>query len=170
MKTRIGRHTHSRRTQKPKDERHDAYRPGGKLAGAARCAGCGALWSDGRWKWEGTRDASPAGAGGRKVLCPACHRIQDGLPAGYVALDGAYFAAHRDDILARVRGCEAAEKKEHPLQRIIAIEANGGGCVVTTTDSHLARRIGAALKAAFKGRLVSRYHAQDNLLRVRWTR
>jgi hypothetical protein len=164
MKTKLGRHTHSRRRQKPKDEAHDAYRPDGKLAEPARCRGCGAAWRDGRWQWAG------ADFGAREVLCPACHRAQDGLPAGYVVLGGAFFAAHRDEILARVRGCEAAEKKEHPLQRILAVEANGEGCVVTTTDSHLARRIGAALKASFKGRLASRYHAQDNLLRVTWSR
>ena len=164
MKTTVGRHTHSRRTQKPKDEGHDAYRSRGKLAGPARCAGCGAVWRDGRWQWAG------ADVGARRVLCPACHRVKDGLPAGYISLDGDFFAAHRAEVLSSVRAWERAEKKEHPLQRIMAVDSRRDGSVVTTTDSHLARRIGAGLKAAFKGKLVSRYHAQDNLLRVSWTR
>lgn len=168
MKTRLGRHTHSRHEQKPKDERTDAYRARGKLAEPARCAGCGAVWRDGRWQWETVR--AGAGLGARKVLCPACHRMKDGLPAGYIALDGEFFAAHRAEVLSSVRAWERSEKKEHPLQRIMAVETRRDACVITTTDSHLARRIGAGLKAAFKGRLVSRYHAQDNLLRVTWTR
>ena len=164
MKPAAGRHTHSRRKHKPKDEGHDAYRPGGKLAEPAVCGECGAVWRGGRWRWEG------AGFGARKVLCPACHRVRDGLPAGYVKLEGEFIAGHRDEILACVRRCERAEKKDHPLQRIMAIEANGAGWTVTTTDSHLARRIGEALKSAFKGRAAFRYQAQDNLLRVSWSR
>ncbi|HWA39737.1 MAG TPA: BCAM0308 family protein [Burkholderiales bacterium] len=164
MKTTTGRHTHSRRMHKPKDEGHDAYRPGGKLAEPAVCSACGAVWRGGRWRWEG------ADFGARAVLCPACHRVRDGLPAGYVKLEGEFFAGHRDEILACVRRCERAEKKSHPLQRIMAIEANGEGWIVTTTDSHLARRIGEALKSAFKGRAAFSYQAQDNLLRVTWSR
>lgn len=42
--------------------------------------------------------------------------------------------------------------------------------VVTTTDPHLARRIGDALHHAYKGELEYRYNKQDKLLRVSWSR
>jgi hypothetical protein len=69
-----------------------------------------------------------------------------------------------------VRHCEEAERREHPLQRIMAVEARGEGLLVTTTDVHLARRIGDALHHAYKGELDYRYNKQDKLLRVSWSR
>jgi len=69
-----------------------------------------------------------------------------------------------------MRHCEAAEKREHPLQRIMAIEEQAGGLLVTTTDAHLARRIGESLHAAFKGELAMQYAKEENLLRVSWRR
>ena len=44
------------------------------------------------------------------------------------------------------------------------------GMRVTTTDAHLARRIGDALRHAYKGALEYRYNRDANLLRVRWSR
>jgi len=69
-----------------------------------------------------------------------------------------------------VRHCEAAEKLEHPLQRIMNIEPAAGALLVTTTDAHLARGIGEALRKAYLGRLQFHYNKADNLLRVSWTR
>ena len=37
---------------------------------------------------------------------------------------------------------DAREKREHPLNRIMAIEREGDALVVKTTDIHLPRRIG----------------------------
>ena len=87
-----------------------------------------------------------------------------------VSLSGRFFASHRDEIVGRVRRCEQAEKQDHPMQRIMAIAANGAGMRIMTTDAHLARRIGDALYQAFKGELEYRYNKQDNLLRVAWRR
>jgi hypothetical protein len=42
--------------------------------------------------------------------------------------------------------------------------------MVTTTDPHLARRIGEALHDAYKGTLDYQYNKEDNLLRVTWSR
>jgi hypothetical protein len=69
-----------------------------------------------------------------------------------------------------VRNREAAEKAEHPLQRIMAVEDSADGVLVTTTDTHLARGIGEAVHAAFKGELEFKYNKEENLLRVQWTR
>jgi hypothetical protein len=143
---------------------HDSYKSRRKLRGPAACPGCGAVYRRGRWRWE------PAPDGARRARCPACLRARDRLPAASVSLSGRFFAQHRDEILARVRNCEQAEKRTHPLQRIMAIAANGSGTRISTTDAHLARRIGDALCHAFKGELEYHYNRGDNLLRVRWSR
>jgi len=142
----------------------DAYRPKGKARGPVVCPECGALFRKGRWQWA----AAPAGAA--KHRCPACVRAAEGAPGGYVSLQGAYFAAHREEVLGRVRNCEAAERSRHPLERVIAIARAPGGALVTTTSVHLARRVGHALVNAFKGELSQSYNRGDNLLRVSWSR
>jgi hypothetical protein len=52
----------------------------------------------------------------------------------------------------------------------MAIAADGAGVLVTTTDAHLARRMGDALHDAYKGELEYHYNPEDNLLRVLWSR
>jgi len=142
----------------------DAYRSDRKLPEPARCRDCGASYRRGRWTWKA------AGEGARPVRCPACQRVREGLPAGYISLSGEYQRAHRAEILRRVRRCEADEKHTHPLQRIMTVSGAGGDLVVTTTDSHLARRLGEALVKSFKGNAEYRYGKEDNLLRVSWSR
>lgn len=159
------KHVHSRRQEQLLEQVvHDTYKSRRKLPEPTRCKDCGALWRRGRWSWA----AAPAGA--RPGRCPACKRVRDRFPAGLVALQGEFLAAHRDEILRRVRRCEAVEKRAHPLERIMAIEASGTGTVVSTTGSHLARRIGDALHHAYKGELAYRYNKADPLLRVSWSR
>jgi NMD protein affecting ribosome stability and mRNA decay len=146
------------------DDVHDSYKPQKKLPEPTRCPDCGAVLRGGRWHWE----AAPAQA--NEALCPACRRIRDRYPAGYVTLKGDFFAAHRDEILAIARNRESREKAEHPLQRIMAVEDIEGGVQITTTDAHLARAIGDAVHDAYKGELEVKYSEQDNLVRVYWTR
>lgn len=143
---------------------HDAYRPRRKLAEPARCPECGAVYRRGRWTWGAAR------AGAQRARCPACQRIRAGHPAGIVTLSGAFFRAHREEIVEAVRRCEAAERLEHALERLMAIEPNSHATVITTTGAHLARRIGEALRRAYKGELELRYGKADSLLRVSWRR
>jgi NMD protein affecting ribosome stability and mRNA decay len=122
------------------------------------------VYFDGRWQWA----TAPAEA--HEEPCPACHRIRDRFPAGYVTLKGEFFAAHRDEIVHLARHREAHEKAEHPLERIMAVEDVPEGVQITTTDTHLARDIGEAVHAAYKGELEYHYNKEENLLRVHWTR
>ena len=142
---------------------HDSYKSKSKLS-PSHCEECGAVYRRGRWRW------GQAARSSRATVCPACRRTRDGMPAGYVSLAGEYFRTHRDEVLARVRNCESAEKREHPLERVMAVRANGAGALVTTTDAHLARRIGEALRKSFKGAIEFHYNRADNLLRVDWRR
>jgi NMD protein affecting ribosome stability and mRNA decay len=164
MKTQRGGFRMLQREQRLRERVHDSYKSKGKLSGPAHCPDCGAIHRHGRWSWGAAEPGSQA------QCCPACHRIRDRFPAGYVTLQGEFLQAHRDEILKRVRSCEDAEKAEHPLRRIIAIDKGGEGLLVTTTDPFLARRIGEVLHDAYKGKLDTHYNEEENLLRVFWRR
>ena len=143
---------------------HDSYKAGRKLREPTRCPDCGAVFQSGRWTWG----AAPAAA--HEERCPACHRIHDEFPAGFVTLKGEFLQQHRDEILRLMRNHEAKEKAEHPLQRIMAIVDSADGVMVTTTDAHLARDLAQALQHAYKGELEFHYNKEDNLLRATWIR
>ena len=80
---------------------------------------------------------------------------QSRLCGGILTLSGSFVAAHREDILNRVRNVENEEKKDHPLQRIMKIVDKGGGDRIRTTSEHLVARMGKALKSDFSADLVA---------------
>jgi hypothetical protein len=143
---------------------HDAYQARRKPGEVVRCRSCSAVYRRGRWT------KGVAGGPARGVLCPACRRARERLPSGFVTLSGPFLSAHRGEIVALVKGCEARESSRHVLERIIELGERPGGLLVTTTGIHLARRIGDALQHAYKGRLRYRYNKADKLIRVSWSR
>jgi NMD protein affecting ribosome stability and mRNA decay len=146
------------------DTRHDTYQVKHKLHEPTVCPQCGAVYHDGHWQWL------PKPAAAHEEMCPACHRIRDEFPAGYVSIGGSFFKAHREELLHLVRNEEARAKAEHPLKRIMKIKDQDDGILLTTTDIHLARGIGEALHHAYQGELEYHYNEQENLLRVVWER
>ena len=153
-----------RRDRLPLETVMDSYKTKGKLPEPTVCPDCGAVFHAGHWQWL----AKPKDA--HQTTCPACHRVRDHFPAGYVSLDGEFFASHEQEILQLIRHREAQEKAGHPLQRIMAIEKTKHGTLVTTTDIHLARGIGEALHHAYQGELEFHYNSDQNLMRVSWSR
>ncbi len=144
---------------------HDPYLDRKKLAEPSTCSDCGATYCKGSWKWGAAPEKTHV------AICPACKRIRDNLPAGYVTIKGAFAREHIDEILELVRHFAAHQKTEHPLKRIIAIsEVDNGDQLITTTDIHLARGIGEALHKAHKGELDYHYNHAEYLLRVQWER
>lgn len=143
---------------------HDAYQTKGKLAEPTVCPKCKSVFHDGRWTW------ADAPAHAHQALCPACHRENDHYPAGYVHLAGPFFAAHREEIMNLLHHHESRERQEHPLQRIMEVEEQEDGVMVTTTDIHLARGLGEAVHHAYQGHLEYHYNREQNLLRVHWLR
>ena len=103
-------------------------------------------------------------------VCAACRRIADRFPAGRVEIGGAFFNDHREEILRLVRNVEAAEKKKHPLERVMAIEDNGEKVLVTTTGIHVARRIGESLSHSYQGEFAFNYGDGEDSIRVSWSR
>jgi NMD protein affecting ribosome stability and mRNA decay len=141
---------------------HDTYKAKGKPPEPTVCRECGAVFHAGRWQWL----TMPTKA--HRNVCPACQRIQDHFPAGFLTLQGDYFLSHREEIMNLVHNHEQREREEHPLQRIMAVEEKDNATLVTTTDIHLARGIGEALHHAYQGALDYHYNPQENLLRVNW--
>ena len=157
-------HTPGRKEQRTPLRRRDPYRATQKAAGSAACPQCGATYHAGLWSWN----AAPPDAEAR--ACPACLRIQQRLPAGYLSIAGPFFDAHRDEVLRLVSAHERRERETHPLQRVMAIEPRDGGVLVTTTDAHLARGLGVALHDAFKGALDLHFARDENAVRAWWKR
>lgn len=164
MKSRFTGFEPVRRDRMIQETRHDTYKARHKIPEPAVCPQCGAVFHDGRWQWM----TKPAQA--HEEMCPACHRIHDSFPAGFVAVEGAFFKAHREELLRLVRNEEAHAKAEHPLKRIMNIEDQDDRVLITTTDIHLARGIGEALHHAYQGELEYHYNEKENLLRVMWAR
>lgn len=146
------------------EKRHDPYQAKGKLTEPTRCPDCGAVYHKGSWHWMD----SPAGASETK--CPACHRIEDKVPAGYLSIRGEFFQQHQEEIRGLIKHIEEREKGQHPLNRIMAIEELDTGLEITTTDMHIPRDIGVALEKAYEGELEFHYEDGENLLRVSWQR
>ena len=140
----------------------DPYQAQQKLPEPTACPQCGAIYHEGRWQW-GQR---PADA--HESRCPACRRIAEHLPAGIVTLHGDFARHHKAEITGLARHEEAAEKGEHALNRIIAIEETDAGLVINTTDIHLPRRLGEALKRAFRGDLDMHFDEHGYFVRVDW--
>lgn len=158
-----------RHTRMIAEREHDPYRARRKPAAPTVCPSCDLVFAAGhwqlpRWPWGWV----PALA--HEQLCPACRRIREHLPAGHVRLAGTFLSGHRDEVMNTISKCEARARAEHPLQRIIEMEPDAGDIHITTTDIHLARRIGEALHRAYRGRLQFHYERGQPLLRVTWTR
>lgn len=143
---------------------HDPYKAKRKPVEPTVCPECDAVFRAGRWRW------GPAPVDAQKSLCPACQRIGDRYPAGFVTIGGDFHHSHRAEILGLARNVEMRERTAHPLKRIINARNADGELVIATTDMHLARTIGDALHAAYGGQLDYDYTKEDNLLRVVWKR
>lgn len=143
---------------------HDAYRLQEKPQEPAVCPDCGAVCHEGRWQWLQRPDHA------REIVCPACQRIRDHFPAGFLYIGGEFFGQHRDELIQLLRHHEEKAKGLHALVRIMAIEDTADGILVTTTDIRLARDLGDALHRAYSGELDYHYNDSEKLLRVHWHR
>jgi hypothetical protein len=134
-----------------------------KLTEGTVCPECGAVYRNVRWQWSARAKDTP------QRMCLACRRIHHRFPAGVITLHGPLDQSQREDIVRLARHQEEAEKSEHPLNRIVGIENNPGGIVITTTDIHLPRRIGETVKRAFDGVMEIDFNEDGYFVRVNWT-
>lgn len=161
-----GKHDRDRRIagRAQKDGVIDPYQRRAKPTEPSACPDCGAVFHRGRWQW------SEAPADAARQLCPACQRIRHGEPAGIVTLSGPFVLEHRDEVCALARHQEEAERGEHPLNRIMGLRDLPAGIEITTTDIHLPRRIGEAVRRAYDGDLDIHHDEERYFVRIRWSR
>ncbi|MBT3045814.1 MAG: ATPase [gamma proteobacterium symbiont of Ctena orbiculata] len=144
----------------------DAYRSDHKLTDPTLCQICGAVYSAGRWQW---RETLPDEA--KETRCPACQRIHDRVPAGYLTLSGAFFNEHRREIMRLVHNHVERQRTRHPLQRIIDTHTlESGDMEITFTEFHLPKGVGEALKKAYQGELQVHFPEESGQLRASWSR
>ena len=160
----MDRGVYGRKDRLIKERRHDPYRERGKWPEPTCCSQCGAVFANGRWTWQMV-EGQP-----HETSCPACRRIADNYPAGYVGLKGAFFEEHHEEISNLVLNEEGREKSERPLERIIMVKDHSDHTLVTTTGVHVARRIGEALARAYGGELSFQYADGERSIRVFWQR
>ena len=147
-----------------KDNRQDVYREQKKWPEPTRCPVCSAVFMKGRWIW----DPNPYPV--HETLCPACRRMADRVPAGHISIKGAFFEEHREEMLNLVRNLEEAENKNRPMERIMTIDDEADGTIITTTGIHLAKRIGDAFLSAYEGHLELKFGEGEQSVRVLWRR
>lgn len=165
MKTTNGSGPGRRRNRLLRERVHDPYKNLLKPQDPSRCPQCKAVYHKGRWQW-----ISPHRVEMNEELCQACRRINDRLPAARVTVSGNFVHGHHQEMIALIRHLGENEMADRPLHRIIDIEENGKELFITTTDNHLPRRIGDALKSAYGGDLIYQYEKESADLRVTWRR
>ena len=142
----------------------DPYKNPGKLRSPTVCPQCNAIYFGGKWHW------GPRPANADEVVCQACHRSEDGMPAGVVTLHGSFVAPNRAALLAVVREHEESERRDRPLNRIIDIEQGDDRMVINTTDVQLPVRLGEAIRRTFQGALERHFDENSYLIHVNWHR
>jgi len=155
-----------RRDRLIKERVHDPYMTRSKPTEPTLCTECGVVFSGGRWQWL---PEVPEKA--HRDLCPACQRMRDRVPAGFLTLSGEFFARHREEIVNLVHNKVEAQTAEHPMKRLMGVEdREDGGVVITFTDVHLPRGVGEAIERAYEGDLDIQYTEDAGIVRVYWRR
>lgn len=165
-----GRHKSDDFIHQPRKDRmyeqhvEDPYLERKKWQEPSVCPDCNAIYHKGRWQWgEVAKDAHPH-------RCPACSRIHDKVPAGFLTLQGDFVSEHKDEILHVIRNLESKEKAEHALERIMAVDEQGDKITLSFTGVHLTKSSGEALHHAYQGELGIDFNERDAQIRVTWTR
>jgi len=153
-----------RRDRLIRESRHDPYEARTKPREPSVCPTCKAIFHNGRWQW------APPAANAQEVVCPACQRTADDMPAGVLTLTGKFHLEHRVEILGLIRHTEEREAKQHPLKRIMQVSESGDAMEITTCEASLARTLGDAIHHAYNGEFDYHYPDGGGVLRVHWKR
>ncbi|HLG13052.1 MAG TPA: BCAM0308 family protein [Blastocatellia bacterium] len=138
------------------------------------CKECGAVYVKRRWVSAAAAQKARTPVRWRppkESVCPGCKRREEGVPSGFVYLDGTFLAAHRDEIEHFVRKEAERAREDNPLAQVMGQEMGKDGVLtVTTTAEHLAERLGRALQQAFGGTARYDFSHENKLARVYWHR
>jgi hypothetical protein len=138
------------------------------------CEVCGNVYADRRWSAPDTNRQSAKHPHWRPphiTICPACQQQREGVPSGYVHLEGEFLAAHGGEIERLLRNEAQRAAEDNPLARIMGWEKDKKGRLsITTTTEHLAQRLGHALEKAFSGDVRYDFSRENKLAHVWWHR
>lgn len=135
------------------------------------CKKCGLVYRQKRWIMdpaETERVQADPSAG--KIVCPACQRMRDEVPGGYLTLMGGYLQQHEVEILELIKNTESKSRKKNPLGRIMAIRQEDGVLTILTTEDKLAQKLGRDIFKAHSGQLNYQWSHTENYVRVDWKR
>jgi hypothetical protein len=159
-------HSPPRRDRLLKQTHPDVYRNDRKLHEPTLCKVCGAVFTGGRWQWV---EKLPEVAD--ETRCPACQRVHDHMPAGFLTLSGEFFETHREEIMRLVHKHAERQRLQHPMQRIIdTTPLENGGIEISFTEYHLPKGLGEAVKNAYQGELQINFADESGQARVCWER
>ena len=153
---------------------HEAgrHRPGRSSPEPLVCEGCGCMFVHRRWiaaAAASTEMASKHLGPAQATTCPACVKKREGLPEGYVYLEGSFAAAHRDEIERLIANEAERAARRNPLARVIEWGTDENGLPrLSTTTTFLARRLGRALEKAFGGTVRYVFSHENRLVRTWW--
>jgi NMD protein affecting ribosome stability and mRNA decay len=147
-----------------RDKRKDVYMKTNTTKTSMVCSNCGAIYSNGRWAWKELINDL------RETICPACKRIYDNYPAGFVEIKGRFYSEHEREISNLIMNMEKLERKERPLERIMMFKPEKSKATLTTTGIHIAKRIGEILSKSYQGNFSFQYLDGDKSIRVLWER
>ncbi len=146
-------------------ESKNPYYEGKKYKEPTFCTNCGLVYKEGRWVNDDIPEDNL-----NEALCPACRRKRDKNPEGLIYLSGDYLREHKEEIIAIARNNEAQARSNRPLQQIMWANCESNTLEIATTNEHLARRIGKAIKRAHDGELEIKSANNERLVRVYWAR
>ncbi len=136
------------------------------------CESCGSIYKNRRW-YNATRvkekalEWKPA----QRVTCPACLQAREGVPGGFLYLDGQFKNAHYEEVERLLLNEAKRAKSGNPLARILKIDKEDGERVtITTTTERLAQRLGHALEKAYGGEVRYGFSHENKLARIWWHR
>lgn len=139
--------------------------------GVLVCRQCGAVYLKRRWVSGGDSRAATMGALATPTVCRACDMGAKGLVGGYLTLGGRFFLAHRPEVERLLRNEERREVEDNPLGRVLKWDRRDPDVLtLSTSTEHLAKRLGTAVRKAFKGSVRYGFSHENKFARVRWIR
>ncbi len=159
-------------TKKAIDTEKDPYLLKGTPKGRAVCTQCATVYDDKRSALV-SREETLRKAESKdfiSVLCPACMRIKDDFPGGYVTIKGDFLREHKDELLGLVRNKEDIARSNNPLERVMAIKEGAQGIEITTTTEKFAQMLGKEIHKAFSAKVDYKWSADVKVARITCTR
>lgn len=149
----------------------DSYPNSLNISEKTVCKGCNSFYLNKVWHIDSKRLKSLLkDPDVNYAKCPACMKIKDNYPEGYVSLKGEFFSSHRDEIMRIVSNEEKRAMGFNPMERIIEIKNEDVSATITTTTEKLAQRIGRAINNAYNGSVKYSWSPGNRIARVTWER